>query len=408
MPRSDPMTWVASESRWVKRIKGKSYYFAPRKHGIDATEAASRPAMRAWWAGQAAIINSTASHIEKELAKGFLTHFLKLRPVGSEVNVDDIAIAKNLVLADMPNSFVASCTDTAYGEGAFDRLQALADEVANVVVTPVDKSRLISTQIDRWMMTHEAKVAAKKLSPKSVRCYRGPMNYLRDNHGAKSLDVLTREWVEDEYHKIGQSDLASSTRSNYWDVFNAFFNYLDESKLITKPAIMEKLSFPRHAETPVVNWTMEEYQAEYAKSTGLKRLALLLAANCSFYASDMVKCVAFYDAKKGTIYMSRKKTERKARSERLYILWPETVEAMKDCGLLVGAYKKILNFDWCKPLGDLRHTSKSFILNSDQYPHYVKAMTGEVGQTDDEKYYWTMGKLIPAFAYLRECYGFGS
>jgi hypothetical protein len=59
-----------------------------------------------------------------------------------------------------------------------------------------------------------------------------------------------------------------------------------------------------------------------------------------------------------------------------------------------------------QPVKNLRHTSKSFILDSKEFPHFVNAMTGQKPKGDNEKFYWTTSKLQKAFAYLRKSYGF--
>ena len=422
MPFADPMTWVARESRWVKRISKpvkQSFYFAPKKHGVEATENGSRSAMRSWWSAQQAIIDSTANEVQKELARQFLFRVVSRLDYGKFMGEPagmptmDTDIARCLVIEELEGTLhgpaVNAACDTVLGSGKYDELRSLADTVAGKLITTVDKSRLVSHHIDRWLQMQESLVGAGKLKEKSFRIYRGQMNKLREIVGNGTLDCLETQWVQDQYHLIATSALASTTRAGQWDVWQAFFNYLDANGVWSKPHIMTKLSFPRRADRRKENWTALEYQLALAsREPPLNRLVLLLAANCSFYAADMVKCMKYYNLSKGTICMSRAKTERHTFAERVYVLWPETILALNSFGSeLPGSYASILRMKWSKPLKQLRHTTKSFILNSDSYPHYVKAMTGEVGQSDDEKYYWTMGKLIPAFAYLRKCYGFG-
>jgi len=123
------------------------------------------------------------------------------------------------------------------------------------------------------------------------------------------------------------------------------------------------------------------------------------------YASDMAVCYDHFDADKGTIEMARVKTAKKCKPV-VYHLWSETVEAMKAHGKeLATMYHRIRKMVFPTPLKQLRHTTKSFILNS-QYSQFVAILTGEKGDSINEKWYWTQGQaqIKEAVAFLHSCY----
>jgi hypothetical protein len=71
-------------------------------------------------------------------------------------------------------------------------------------------------------------------------------------------------------------------------------------------------------------------------------------------------------------------------------------------------YKQIRKMKFPKSIKLLRHTSKSHILDSEKFPHFVRLLSGQKPVGDNERFYWTTSKLRAAFNYLRKCYGFGA
>ena len=420
MPREFAMTYK-KDGRWVKMHKGRLYEVSCKTLGVERGKLAGRVAANKWWEAQFAIIHSTVNTEQKQQARQFLTAFLRLHPIGSQVTIENAEIAKTLVISELLDNAhetnVVDATDTLLGSGKYAELRQLADDVTNAVHTPVESSRLIGNQIDRWLQQQESRVKNGQLGVGSLRCYRSAMAVLEDEHGKQLVDAVTNDWIQDLFNALSNADLAVTSKCNRWAVWYMFFDHLDTLDLIKMPKLLSKLSFPRTADEKKVVWTADEYQAALAEAKGVKRLVLLTAANCSFYASDMAECFKHFDPKSGTISMARVKT--KAR-QVVFHLWPETIAAMKAHGSelaslygneLVAGKVKMKNrtgsWKFVKPLKNLRHTSQSFIHNS-EFVQYKGYMCGLKEQGISETWYSheCQARIKAGFAYLRSCYGF--
>ena len=426
MPFKDPMTWIADEKRWIKgkskKTQGKVYHFSPAKHNVEPTENASREAMRTWWAGQEAILNASVNEESKARARMFLNCFMQVRSDNRITTFNDTDIAKNLVndMMDQTStpSFVATATDMLYGPGKHDELKHLAENVFNVVVKPTEKSRLISFQIDVFdtELTQEVIRGANKSG--SLRVYRGHLGAMKDHFGKATIDTLDDEGVKGYWSMLVERGLSADTIQGHERTFKRFVVGLADKKLIPMPYVLTKIrkrvKLMRRKKTP---WTVEMFQAELAKASGVKRLVLLLAANCSMYASDCSECLENFDAVTGTIDKSRFKT---SAVDVLFHLWPETIEAMKEHGHELKALytegmkdgkpftcNKTRVWKFPLPLKQLRHTTHTFLQNSD-HAKYTDYMTGLAASGISKIFYAhnEQDKVKVAFMYLRGRYGF--
>jgi hypothetical protein len=232
------------------------------------------------------------------------------------------------------------------------------------------------------------------------------MNQLDELRGKHLVERITSEWVIELHNELSGLDLANTTKNNRWQVWSTFLDHLDTIGRIVKPKILSKLGFSRTVVDQKQPWTLAEWREEIGKANGPKRLALLLAANCGFYASDIVTCFAHYDAGSGTITMARDKTKRTNGAVR-YVLWEETVELMNLHGPeLAKMYKRMMKWEFQTPMKQLRHTTKSFIMNGPK-SQFCNYMTGVAPKTDTEKFYWTRceAEIREAYAHLRKRYG---
>jgi hypothetical protein len=231
------------------------------------------------------------------------------------------------------------------------------------------------------------------------------MDSLGDAHGKELVEAITSDWIEARFKELAHLDLSPPTKANRWQCWKIFFEYLDVNGLIEKPKNLKTWKFSHDAKEIKSPWTVEEYQAALQVASGAKRLCLLLAANCSFYASDICASFQHFDAKTGTIRMSRIKTQKKCKPV-VYYLWAETTESMKNHGKeLERMYNIIKKWRFPTPMKQLRHTTKSFLMNS-AYSQFTAYMTGEKGGSINEQWYWTKehNPIKKAVCFLHSCY----
>lgn len=432
MPYKDCMTWVKSQNRWVKLVpqkdgKRKPYYFVPKKHGVEPTEAGSREAMRSWWAGQQAILNSSVDEKQKAIARMFLTTLLDLRPANQQHTIEETQICTALAIEEIKNNaigleypeIVKESADCVLGVGRFDQLKQLTDEVAKVAVKQIPQAKLISFHVDEFEQMLRDEVARGAIKCGSLRSYFNQTNLIREHFGTATVDSIDDTAVLGYWAMLSEKNLSADTVMGHERTFKRFVSRLVGKKVIpTLPWELQKVRKKvRKVRVKKQPWSVEQYQAELAQATGVKRLVLLLAANCSMYASDCSECLEYFDAEAGTIDKSRFKT---GAVNVLFHLWPETIEAMKAHGSELKALysegmkngkpftkNKTRAWKFALPLKQLRHTTHTFLQNSD-YAKYCDYMTGLAASGISKVWYASTEQpaVKQAFDYLRTRYGF--
>jgi hypothetical protein len=457
----------------------KAFYFSPVKRGIEATKDGSRAAMRLWWATKQATIDKDVNESNKAAARNFLatlaadasesqiamailgrmTHAATARglallasgessPTPALTEADAIAmrqlvnsqpeVRKNML--DLAQGMIENLTvqgengngesyrpevvdmqvDVVFGAGIASELQQRRDEAIAMVhtpPTPTPASNLVRHQIDRWLRLQESRVEIGAIESGSLRGYRSSIGMLRELCFSHTLDAIDSAWVQDRFSELCATKLSGVTKCNRWVVWFTFLNSLDTAALIVLPKNVRTLakSFPRKAKTKKPVWTVDEYQAALQEATGVKRLVLLLAANCAFYAADMAACAEHYDAHEGTIDMARVKTKKKTEAST-YFLWDVTREAM-DLHASELDYRQIRKMKFPRSIKNLRHTTQSFLHNSSfaQYKEYMVGLKAvgisnvwyshEVQQPQPQQLA-LQTNIKAGFEFLRKCYGF--
>jgi hypothetical protein len=306
--------------------------------------------------------------------------------------------------------------DATFGAGMASELRQRRDEAIATLHTPTlsptPATNLIRHQIDRWLVVQESRVKTGSLEPGSLRGYRSSIGALRELCFDHTLDAIDSAWVQDRFHELSNTQLSPTTKCNRWVVWFTFLDSLDTDGLIQIPKNVRKLakSFPREAKTKKPVWTADEFQTALAEASGVKRLVLLLAANCAFYGSDMAQAARHYNQPKqpeGTIVMARVKTKKKTQPSTYY-LWDETRAAM-DLHASELIYQQIRRMKFPRSIKNLRHTTQSFLHNSNfaQYKEYMVGLKA-VGISNIWYSHEFQENIKAGFEFLRACYRFAA
>jgi hypothetical protein len=97
------------------------------------------------------------------------------------------------------------------------------------------------------------------------------------------------------------------------------------------PWIGDKRHMLEVPEGDKVQYTIEQVRTALANATGIARTALLLGLNFGFYASDIVELDEKEHVINGGTHVSKvrkKMAHRKTKVKPVWLIWPETKEAM--------------------------------------------------------------------------------
>ncbi len=111
---------------------------------------------------------------------------------------------------------------------------------------------------------------------------------------------------------------------------HTFLHALETDHNHPMPWIGDKRHMLEVPEGDKVQYTIEEVRTALANATGIARTALLMGLNFGFYASDIVELAAEHISDDGThVSKVRKKlAHKKNRVKPVWLIWPETKEAM--------------------------------------------------------------------------------
>lgn len=126
---------------------------------------------------------------------------------------------------------------------------------------------------------------------------------------------------------------------------HTFLHALETDHNHPMPWIGDKRHMLEVPEGDKVQYTIEEVRTALANATGIARTALLLGLNFGFYASDIVELAADHVINDGThVSKVRKKlAHKKNRVKPVWLVWPETKEAMA-----FGIKRRDLQREWDK------------------------------------------------------------
>jgi integrase len=221
---------------------------------------------------------------------------------------------------------------------------ALEEGVKNLLEGPaVPPDRSVKAQVERWVGTQQAQVAAGHMTPDQADNRRICLYHFRDWCGPAAVEIIdgqklqnyylqclqkVQERHEDPAHKAGWS---SAYAGKVFSTARAFVRFLWESGLIELPKnINSKWRFGNGAKA-VKTWTSAEVQRVIKEAPGKLKLALLLMVNCGFTQTDVSDLGDDeVDWQAGRITRKRSKTgEWENVPVVCYKLWPQTFELLK-------------------------------------------------------------------------------
>lgn len=382
------MTWVASRRGWMKEYKGKKYAVSCRQLGMPEdkeNKADSYQAANAWWDAKKKEIDAAHAPAPRQplpledLASASLaSQGYDLLAIARIIQRDWFAarlqrIAQHLppetraaveaLLADEfePESqFVQQVIEgetvpllgklAAKGERLPDNIAGQLPPARVNQIEDAGKAmrgepttapeRTVKANVERWVATQQALVAAGSLAPDHADNRRICVNHFAGFLG-ETADVNTIDAARfhDFYlwclQKV-ETRLADKDRKAGWStdyskkVFNtarAFVRFLWESGLIELPRNLNSRSFRFNGGAKDIKvWAVDEVRRVIGEAPGQLKLHLLLMANCGFTQADVADLADNeVDWSEGRIIRKRSKTGDKESTPVVnYRLWPLT------------------------------------------------------------------------------------
>ncbi len=336
---TEQMTWVPSQSRWVKTHDYKQYWVSPRqlaKLYPDLTTETSREGSRAaanqWWHDTAAKLRRVSEVLpsleeltaRRGLSKKELRQFNnllaeRLEPVrqflsGLDVPTDQLVKSQwltPLVSAGLNNQFTAAAVET---------------------------ETKLSYWRDKWLTVKKAELRAGSFAPLPHH-----LSYFVDMVGGDTaIATITEETLERfKLHLAGLVKTQTISQVYAHNVCNAtvkpFIRYLFKHRQIQLPNNLDDLHFSVITREPALI-PLDTARGMLKQSEGRLRAWLLLMWNCCYYQSDLSDLQPTeVDWKKGTIRRKRSKERDEVKVPTVqYKLWTETFAAMKQWGSRTG------------------------------------------------------------------------
>jgi integrase len=429
MARIYSMAWIPARRGWMKEYRGKKYAVSCRQLNAPETKEGSYQAANAWWAGKKAEIdrqNAPPAPGTPEAIAALLQAWAG-QPIETP---EDYYVA----LLDLMNYYQDKPLPAAVVQAALgpERVKALEEGVNNLLDGPrVPPYRSVKAQVERWVSTQHAQVAAGHMTPDQADNRRICLYHFRDWCGPAAVDTIdgqklqnyylhclqkVQERNEDPAHKAGWS---SDYARKVFGTARGFVRFLWESGLVEFPKnINRKWRFGNGAKA-VKTWTPAEVQQVIKEAPGKLKLALLLMANCGFTQADVSDLGdEEVDWQSGRITRKRSKTgEWENVPVVCYKLWPQTFELLKKyrsgtervlltesgkayvrkelvSGKLVKAdniasnythLKKRLKFR--KPLKLLRKTAATLLESHPNYGRFTSFFLGHAPQSVKDRHY---------------------
>jgi hypothetical protein len=406
------MSYVKRDATWKKMFKGETYFVSCLALGCEQTKEGSWQAANAWW-------KIKRSELVKENSV--------MGSLESVTEMCNVWAGRSVSAAEVP-VFVNEMVETSFsakpeiqtklwmnllGESGFKKLAEgiqMGKHADLLVKAALEDEPImldtVGTQVKNWLELLQVKVSNGKLSASSFDSYRRQIAHFESFIGTFSpISSINEAQIEAYFLHISKSDNEQAGKKLRFDVARMFVRKMHEIGKIPLPRNLSSKDLvfsPDHGRK--VTWTLEQFQAAYGASRGLRRLCLLLAANCCFHAADMASLEGKIDFSSrqlstgeslGTITKGRKKTESRKEEKTTWVLWPETLSLLKEhhlelpnlCSkkLVDGEFKKILRPE-AAGLKQVRTTTIDFISNSEFKP-WAAYYAGESDKTMIDKFY---------------------
>jgi hypothetical protein len=411
MPRAYAMTYVPRDATWKKMFRGKTYFVSCLALGCEQTKEGSWQAANAWW----------------KIKKNELAIDKSKSVMGSLESVTEMCnewAGREVLPGEVP-VFVSEMIETSFnakpeiqtklwmnllGETGFKKLAEGVEmgKRADLLVKSALEDEPVMTDtvqhaIKKWLDLLQVKVGNGKLSPASFDNYQRQISHFEAFIGSFSpISAINEATIEAYYVHISKIDNKQSLKKLRFEVARMFIRKISIDGTINPPRNLSSRDFSFQPDFgKKVTWTLEQFKSVYGASRGLRRLCVLLAANCCFHAEDMANLSGTIDWEAGTITKGRKKTEKRYEEKTTWFLWPETLELLKQhhSELPALASKKLYTDEKtgktklrkvlrpeASGLKQLRTTTIDFLTNS-EYKPWADYYAGESSKTMIDKFY---------------------
>jgi hypothetical protein len=318
----------------MKEYKGKKYAVSCRQLNCPETKEASYPQANRWWAAKKAEIDG---YVPAPVLPGSPAAVGALLQTwaGQAFDTPEQAAA---ALLDFMNHFKDKPLPPVVVQAALgaERVEQLERGAANLLEAPQPPpDRALNAQVDRWVQTQQAQVAAGNLTPDRCDNNRIALYHFRDWLGPVAVDEIDAGKLHDFYlHCIGKVGKGWSAEygKKVFATARSFVRYLWESELIALPRNIDSKAFRfGNGPKPVPTWTPQEVKHIITEAPGKLKLALLLMANAAMTqtdVSDLLDTEVNWVA--GTITRKRSKTAQHENVPTVtYRLWPLTFELLQ-------------------------------------------------------------------------------
>jgi hypothetical protein len=385
--KTELMNWVPSTKRWTRMHKGKAYWVSCRQLDCPATKEASRDAANLYWR------TIEAKHFEESQEN---QHW-KTRAIEAALKARAnwpspiYKMNENLVpmVQAVPEELRALVGMALFGGNEWT---AIAGQTKQILpeITSVPSDETMGAQVEKWITSKEGELKTGKIKPSTYRQVPLHAKRITEWYGKdKSARKLNEATCQDFFDHLTDLSVSNASKRSHWMAFRQIVHKIYLAKLIEKPRNLDEFSFPLEAGEKI-NWTGEEFRAEYQKADELGKLILCLAANCGFYPSDMGNLHRDY---KGGATITRQRTKTGSKSPKVcFTLWTETQDLLAAHGhklkeMYVSEYagngkvntkndiSKHLNTE--KSLRFLRHTGNQQILNHDTLAHHASTFLSD-------------------------------
>jgi hypothetical protein len=345
MARVYHMTWIPSRRGWMKEYKGRKYAVSCRQLGAPETKEGSYQQANAWWANRKAEIDGyTLAPAPPMPGTPEAIHRILEAWAGGPVETpeEEMAVVQDLIQNYQCLNDKLSLQKAILGPERVAQLQAQAKAVVDSPAVPPD--RTVKSQVDRWVATQQAQVAAGNLTPDRADNNRIALSYFQDWCGPIAVEQIdaarlhgfylwclakVEERRGDPTHKAGWG---SEYAKKIFATARSFVRFLWESGLIELPRNIDSKAFRfGNGAKSVPTWTVAEVQRVVQEAPGQLRLHLLLMLNCGFTQTDVSDLLdTEVDWKVGRITRKRSKTAGHENVPTVcYKLWPVTFELLK-------------------------------------------------------------------------------
>ncbi len=477
MPANYLMSWDAKFNRWSKMLDGVRYVVSVRQlskwcgRHLAKTKEGSYKIANSWWQEQLELLNKNAHYPEtmvqvykEELNKAVAAkadpefiHAIKdeIRFYQSEEALkpyeptDDERIAEAIKFA---RKLGIEIPETV---GRLDLIQLfsyLAPEEAPQKQDPILPDLTVAHHVNLWLKSQEARVVSNHVCAARYRTLKYGIEHYQKFIGSKAtVDQIAPKWEGWFSHcmsraiaKEQRNDKDGWSRQYAKEVFataKRFVNFLYLSEVIELP---RNLANPDHTfkltAKQIKTISISEFTILMEKASPIRKLYLLLMANCGFRGFDISDIRdTDVDWDKGTLTKKRTKTKDCPNAPTVqYLLWQETFNLLKkfrsgENHVLVSRRGKTLATRWLEEgevrqrnsvarafadlktkcgietsLGTIRKKSASLLESHDDHSRHVTLFLGHAPSTMSQKHYAQppQESFNKAIRWLGEQYGY--